>query len=282
MALQKEIWEAGIKENPIHDTSFVMASTDKSEFVNNNTLHLAEAGIDPIVHEDFFAGNAEGKLPITNIDDIPHEVILKTYSTEPTRHRDLEEVELQYDKRTSIINRHRKSIAQRIGKTAAYQWTTAQNNEFNKLINFGANDSIIDGITDLRAFYMDLDVNDGLNLCLNAEHWARIKKEDKVLYKDLMAMKNREYCDFTIHTYSQVPLFTAEGQKKAFGAVREVTDKRASFTWVTDEVFRCFGDVKMYEEKAKAEIQADLLSFAQRSLVGNIRANAPKYLGTII
>ncbi len=282
MGLQKEIWEAGIKENPIHDTSFVMASTDKSEFVNNNTLHLAEAGIDPKVHEDFFAGNAEGKLPITNIDDIPHEVILKTYSTEPTRHRDLEEVELQYDKRTSIINRHRKSIAQRIGKTAAYQWTTGQNDEFNKLMNLAGNDSIIDAITDLRAFFMDLDVNEGLNLCLNADHWARIKKEDKVLYKDLVAMKNKEYCDFKIHTYSQVPLFTGEGVKKAFGSVREATDKRASFAWVTDEVFRSFGDVKMFEEKAKAEIQADLLSFAQRALVGNIRANSPKYLGTII
>lgn len=282
MALTKEVWEAGIKENPIHDTSFVMASTDKSEFVNNNTLHLAEAGIDPVVHEDFFAGNAEGKLPITNIDDIPHEVILKTYSTEPTRHRDLEEVELQYDKRNSIIARHRKSIAQRIGKTAAYQWTTAQNDEFNKLMNLDAADSIIDAVTDIRASYMDLDVNEGLNLCLNASHWARIKKEDKKLYKELVAMKNKEYCDFKIHTYSQVPLFTSAGVKKAFGAVREATDKRASFAWVTDEVFRCFGDVKMYDEKAKAEIQADLLSFAQRSLVGNIRANAPKYLATII
>lgn len=282
MGLQKEVWESAIKENPIHDTSFVMASTDKSEFVNNNTLHLAEAGIDPVVHEDFFAGNAEGKLPITNIDDIPHEVILKTYSTEPTRHRQLEEVELQYDKFTSIVNRHRKSIAQRIGKTAAYQWTTATNDEFNKLMNLGANDSIIDAITDLRAFFMDLDVNDGLNLCLNADHWARIKKEDKTLYKDLVAMKNKEYCDFKIHTYSQVPLFTSAGVKKAFGAVREATDKRASFAWVTDEVFRCFGTVEAFPELKKAEIQADLISFAQRSLVGNIRANSPKYLGTII
>ena len=282
MGLQKEVWESAIKENPIHDTSFVMASTDKSEFVNNNTLHLAEAGIDPVVHEDFFAGNAEGKLPITNIDDIPHEVILKTYSTEPTRHRQLEEVELQYDKFTSIVNRHRKSIAQRIGKTAAYQWTTGTNDEFNKLMNLGANDSIIDAITDLRAFFMDLDVNEGLNLCLNADHWSRIKKEDKQLYKDLVAMKNKEYCDFKIHNYSQVPLFTSAGVKKAFGAVREVTDKRASFSWVTDEVFRCFGTVEAFPEMKKAEIQADLISFAQRSLVGNIRANSPKFLGTII
>jgi len=31
-----------------------------------------------------------------------------------------------------------------------------------------------------------------------------------------------------------------------------------------------------------AGLQADILSFAQRALVGKIRANNPKYLGAII
>jgi hypothetical protein len=39
--LQKEVWIAGIQENPIPNTSFVFASTDKSEYVENNKLHLA-------------------------------------------------------------------------------------------------------------------------------------------------------------------------------------------------------------------------------------------------
>ncbi len=93
--LQKEVWIAGIQENPIPDNSFVFASTDKSEYVENNKLHLAEAGIEPSVHEDYFAGS-EADLPLATINDIPNEVVLKTYSTERTRHRDLQEVELSY------------------------------------------------------------------------------------------------------------------------------------------------------------------------------------------
>ena len=52
--------------------------------------------------------------------------------------------------------------------------------------------------------------------------------------------------------------------------------------WVTDEVFRCFGDVKMYPTLRDSGLQGDTISFAQRALVGVIRAKKPKYLGAIL
>jgi len=53
--LQTEVWIAGIKENPIPDNSFVYQSVDLSQYVEHNKLHLAEAGIEPTVHEDYIA-----------------------------------------------------------------------------------------------------------------------------------------------------------------------------------------------------------------------------------
>jgi hypothetical protein len=47
-------------------------------------------------------------------------------------------------------------------------------------------------------------------------------------------------------------------------------------------VFRCFGDTEMYATLGAAATQADEISFAQRALVGKIRANSPKYLGAIL
>lgn len=279
--LQREVWVAGIKENPIPNTSFVSASVDMSEHVEHNKIHLAEAGIEPSVHEDYFAGN-ENPLPVASIQDIPNEVVLKTYSTEQTRHRDLQEIELQYNKKESVINRHRNSLGKNIGKRAAYSWTTDKNDAFNKLINLGANDSIIDAIIDMEAFFADLDKTEGLNLCLNAEHRARIRKEDYKLYKDMMANPLETFLGFRIWQYSQTPLFDNTGVKKPYGAVKAATDKRSSFLWVSDEVFRCFGDVEIYETLRDSGLQADTLSFAQRALVGKIRAANPKYLGTII
>lgn len=280
--LQTEVWVADIQENPIPDTSFVFASVDKSQYVNNNTINLVEAGVEPATYENFFESNANAELPIADVTDIPHDVTLKIYSTAATRHRNLEEVELVAGTRQSIVKRHKTSLAKNMGRRAAYAWTPSTNNAFNKLMNLAANDSVIDAITDVRAFYMDLDMNEGLNLCLTPDHWKRIKKEDKKLYKELMAEKNKEYADFKIFTYSNCPLFTSAGVKKPYGAAKEAGDKKASFFWVSDETFRCFGDTEVFFEPKKARIQADLLSFGQRALVGAVRAKNPKYFGAII
>lgn len=153
--LQTEVWVAGIQENPIPEQSFVFASRDLSEHVDNNKLHLAEAGVEPGVHEDYFAGS-EADLPLATITDIPNEVVLKTYSTERTRHRKLQEVELQYNKRKSVIGRHKVSLAKNMGKTAAFQWSPTVDNEFNKIMNIAADASVIDAIIDLQAFFNQL------------------------------------------------------------------------------------------------------------------------------
>lgn len=276
--LQKEVWIAGIQENPIPETSFVFASQDKSEYVDNNKLHLAEAGIEPSVHENYFAGS-ETDLPLATINDIPNEVVLNTYSTDRTRHRDLQEVELQYNKRMSITNRHRNALAKNLGVRAAFAWAPAATNTFNKIATAGAG-AFINAIIDMKAFYNGLDMYDNLNICLTAEHMALIEKEDKVLYKQI-ADTNKMY-GFKIFHYNQNALYTAAGVKRPFGSVKAGDDKVCSFTWSSDETFRCFGDTEMYETIRSAATQADEISFAQRALVGNIRATNPKYLGAIL
>ncbi len=276
--LLKEVWIAGIKENPIPKTSFVMASTDKSEYVENNKLNLAEAGVEPSVYEDYFAGS-ETDLPITTITDIPNEVLLKTYSTSRTRHRNLQEIELSYNKRASVVGRHKKVLDLNLAKRAAFAWSPAADNAFNKIITLGAG-SFVDAVIDMQAFYEGLDLTDNLNVCLTPADRAKIRKENKVLYKEI----NDEgtMYGFKVWGYSQNPLYTSAGAKKPFGAVRAAGDLQASFFWCSDETFRCFGDVEMYETIRSAASQADEISFAQRALVGNIRATTPKYLGAII
>lgn len=279
--LQTEVWVAGIKENPIPDHSFVFASTDMSEYVENNKLHLAEAGIEPDVHEDYFAGN-ENPLPVASINDIPNEVVLKTYSTDQTRHRDLQEIELQYNKRESVMKRHKNSLAKNIGRRASFAWTPADTDAFNKVIQLGVGDSFTEAVIDMEAFFAEHDIEGTLNICLDPKHMAMIRKEDYKLYKTIKSEKGADLYGFKIYSYSKNPLFTSAGVKKPFGATMEAGDKRCSFMWVTDEVFRCFGDVQMYENLRDSGLQADTLSFAQRALVGKIRANNPKYLGAII
>lgn len=277
--LQTEVWIAGIKENPIPDNSFVHQSVDLSQYVEHNKLHLAEAGVEPPVHEDYFA-TANNPLPVADIADIANEVVLHTYSTEQTRHRQLQEIELAYDKRSSVIQRHRVSLAKNIGKRAAYAWSPKKDDAWNKVCNLATSDSVIDAIIDIKSFLEGKDIYDGINICLNADHFARIRKEDKRIYKDIMN-ENQMY-GIKVFRYNQTPLYTKTGEKKPFGATKDTDDKQSSIVWVTDEVFRCFGDVEMYPTLRDSGLQADTISFAQRALVGVIRAKNPKYLGAIL
>lgn len=278
--LLTEVWIGHLQENPVPDMSFIAQSQDLSGYVVNNTLHLAEAGIEPDVHEDYFRAD-NGELPVQAITDIPHEVLLKIFSTSQTRHNNLLEKELSYDKRASVINRHRSAIAKNMAKRTAHAWGATTNDAHNKIMNLGANDSVIDALIDMQAFFRDLDMA-GMNIILSAEHAARIRKEDKKLYKDISSEKGAEIYDFKIFYYSQTPYYNASGQKKPWGSAIESGDKKSSIIWHPDEVFRCFGDTEMYATLGHSGYQADMISFAQRALTGKIRGNAPKYFGAIL
>lgn len=280
MSLLTEIWIGHLQENPVPDTSFIAQSQDLSAYVENNKLHLAEAGVEPSVHEDYFRTD-KGELPVQAIEDIPHEVILKIFSTNRTRHNKLLEVELSYDKRASVINRHRNAIAKEMAKRTAHAWGAHTNDAQNKILNLGANDSVMDALIDMQAFFRNLDIS-GMNIILSSEHAARIRKEDKKLYKEISSEKGAELYDFKVFYYSQTPYYTVNGEKKPWGSVVGSGDKKSSIIWHPDEVFRCFGETEMFATLGDAGYQADLISFAQRGLTGKIRGNAPKYFGAIL
>lgn len=279
MALQTQVWTSEIIENPFPDGSFVKKSKDLSEWVDHDKINLVEAGVEPAVYEDYFNGS-ETALPLANINDIPHEVVLKTYSTEQTRHRDLQDVELQYDKKASIIKRHKQALDRNMAVRASFAWTPAATNAFNKLTTLAPGDSAVDAIIDIQAFMASLDLNGDLNMCLTPELMARIRKEDKVLYKDIL--NEQKMYGFNVFQYSKSPLFTSANVKKPMGSAPEAGDKRASFFWATDEVFRAMGSVEMYANLRDSAFQADTLSFAQRALIGAMRASNPKYFGAIV
>ncbi len=280
--LQKELWIADLKEQPLPDTSFINQSQDFSGFVNNNTLHLAEAGVDPDVHLNYFSQNAD-ELPIQAIDDIPHEVLLQIWSTSQTKHNNLLEAELAYDKRASVLNRHRNALAKNMAARTAYAWAAATNDANNKILNLGATDSVIDGIIDMQAFFRDLDLDmSNMNIILNAQHAARVRKEDAKLYKEISSEKGASIYDFKVFFYSKTPYYTAAGVKKPFGSTVDGTDKKSSIIWSSEEVFRCTGDVEVYATLGHSGWQADLFSMGQRALNGKIRSNAPKFFGAIL
>ena len=178
--LTTEVWVSDLAENPAPDNSFIGQSQDLSAYVNSNKINLAEAGVEPSVHEDYFRTD-NGELPVQAINDIPHEAILKIYSTSQTRHNSLIEAELAYDKRSSIIKRHRAALAKEMAKRTAYAWGAVTNDKHNKILNLSASDSVIDALIDMQAFFQDLDVDmDGMNNELGDELGPPVQYGDPI------------------------------------------------------------------------------------------------------
>lgn len=67
MPIEKELWVDIIKEQPIQEGDFLNESEDLSALVDNNTLHLAEAGVEPEV----FIDNDTYPVGIVQREDVP-------------------------------------------------------------------------------------------------------------------------------------------------------------------------------------------------------------------
>lgn len=280
--LEKEVWIADLKENPVPDSSFVSASVDYSEFVENDILHLQEAGASPETRKNYFNGtSSDMELPVQIINDIPHDKALDTFSTVQTRHNNLLEIELSYNKKMSVINRHKNSLARKMGEEAAWQWAPPWHSSNNNVMQVASGASIIDAIIDMEMWFRGRGIEGQMNLCLNPVHLGLIKKEDKKLFKDMFQEPGGVYNNFKLWIYSNNPIYWY-GTKQPIGTIAVPGKQDCSFAWITEEVFRSFGSVEMYETLKHSGWQADLMSFAVRAAAGPIRYSNPKNLGAIL
>ena len=278
--LAQEVWIPMLLDNPYPNASFLQAATPMSSLVDNDKINLAEAGVDPNVLVD----NAVYPVPTVDASDIPKEVTLKTYDTENSVVRNAVAVELAYDQRALYVNKHKKALAKKLGMDAAYMYapTQADGAKNNFVLNLGANDSIIDAIIDLGTQFINVDVDpDDLNLVLNPFHMAAISKEDKKLYKSILAEPGSVMYNFRIWQYSKNPHYiTATGVKAAYGsAFVPGTHSRASFAFVGSEVMAADGSAEMFSRLKDPEARGDIFGFQKRALATTLRG---KYSGAIL
>ncbi|MBK7097899.1 MAG: hypothetical protein IPH58_05545 [Sphingobacteriales bacterium] len=279
VGLAQEVWIPLVLDNPYPSASFLQAATNLSSLVNYDKINLAEAGVDP----DVLVDNAVYPVPIVDASDTPKDVTLKTYDTKNTVVRNAVAIELAYDQRALYAAKHRNALAKRIGEDAAYMYApasaSAPNNNFIK--NLGSGDSIIDAIIDLAKDFRNADADEGMNLVLCPNHEAKMAKEDKVLYKNLIAEPGMEYCGFRIWRYTRNPIYIAStGVKAAYGtAFVDGTHKYSSFAFLTGEVMVADGSVEMFSRLKDPEARGDMFGFQKRALATTLRG---KYSGAIL
>lgn len=276
--LATEVWLPDVMENFYPSNSFLTAARDLSALVDNDKINLAEVGADPTVLKN----NVAYPIGANVAQDTPLEVSLDYYDTDSTIVRNAIAVELAYDQRLLYAKKHQKALLKRFSMDAAFAYAPTQDDATTPVLNLAANDSFIDAIIDLRAKYDSLD-DDGSDrhLVLSPSHLAKIAKEDKALYKSILATENAMLYSFMIHTFSKNPIYVgATGVKAAFGtAYLAGTHKYSSFSFIGSEVMKAQGTFKLFSLLNSPDQKGDVFNFQMRGLVSSLRG---KYSGAIL
>lgn len=273
--LFKEIWIGKLMENFYPDGSFLLESEDMTAFVENNTINLADAGVDPVV----LVNNTTYPVPLSERTDNPLALPLDYLDTVNTVVRNATAIQLAYNKLESVIRQHRMALAKTSVKKAAHAYGPTSNTDITPVLSIGGG-SIIDVIIDAESAYDALDVPaDGRILVLCPAHKAALKKADKLLFKDVFGQKGSgELYSFKVYNTSVTPTYNA-GVKNAYGAVPAMGDQKSSLFYSKYEVMRADGEYDMFSRLKDPEARGDIIGFQKRFIALPIRNKA---IGAII
>ena len=274
--LQKEIWTDILMEKFYPDSSFLTEARDMSALVEYNKINLAEVGASP----DVLIDNTSYPIAVTSRTDIPKELALRTLDTTSTVVRNVEAMELAYDKMSSVVYGHKMELQRIAAKLAAWNYSPAADSQYTPVlaatgaINSGKRRLTFTDVMNLMVSFNGLDIPmDGRILVLNPQHESDLILQDLAMYKT--AIVNGMLFGFKLYRTSVTPIFNGSlGTKVAYGAVAAATDTIASIAFHKDEVMKATGSIVMFAKYADPDNKGDVINFQMRFCALSLRTKA--------
>ena len=119
MALIKEIWVQDVQEALNRNADFLPYSVDHSAYIAFGTVHVPQSGSNPTVVKN----PATVPLAISERTDTDRTYALNQFALEPTLISNLDELQISYDKRQSVLGQQITTLTQRIGDEVAISWS---------------------------------------------------------------------------------------------------------------------------------------------------------------
>lgn len=288
MALNREVWIDQIKEGFYPDDSFLNKVTDYSEFVDNNKLHIASAGIDPEV----LINNTTYPIAVAGRDDDDNIITLDKFETENTMVRRPEAIEYSYDKLESVIRQHRSTLRKGVAMKAVHAFAPGADTADTPLVL--TTGEAADGrrrmrfadILTLKERFDDAEIPlEERFIVLHPKHVSDLLLEDITLFKNLTDIRDGEpfnFAGFGCFSFSQMPVYrTIDGAltKVAYAAVKENTERFASVAFYSKEVMKADGEIHMYSVENEPRERATIVGFDKRFVALPIRG---KGVGAIV
>lgn len=254
------------------DGSWLDGIPDASSVVDNDVIHLIDAGVDPEV----LVNNTTYPIALQTLADGDIAISLDKFQTKVTPITDDELHAATYDKMSRVIEAHKDAIDESKYAKAAHSLCAAENAAKTPVITTtGARDAATGRLTltkdDLLKAKAALDklgvpaINRRLVLCSDHVNdilgWSEAFQRQYNL--DNVNGKVGRLFGFDIYESASTPLYTTAGKKKAFGAAATTGEFASSFGFYTPRVFKATGSTKMYYSQAETDPlnQRNLINF---------------------
>ncbi len=118
MALQKEIWLSTIVEKFFADDTFAGRAANHSAFAEGSKIHVPNAGSKPAVTVD------NTTYPVEHAERADADLYynLHKYEVGPVRVGDIDDVQLSYDKRTSVLGSVKNALTEQVHSDILTAW----------------------------------------------------------------------------------------------------------------------------------------------------------------
>ncbi len=256
-----EVWTGEIVKqfNAGLKGSFMDGLPNYNQFVENDVLHLLDAGVDP----DVIINNTTYPIPLQELNDSDIAISLDKLTTKTTPITDDELYAISYDKIALVKEKHGNSLIKGAKMKGIHAFAPASHTANTPVL--ATTGEVVDGRyrltrADIVKLKTQLDKSgvpeEGRRLVLCSDH-----VEDLLLVDQLFAQQYYNYTTgkianvlgFEIYTYISNPLYTSAGVKKSLGAIASTGEYQASVCFVKSEMFTAAGSTKMYYSEAKTD-----------------------------
>lgn len=278
MALNKEIWIDSIVGNLFADDSFLARAVNHSAFVENKTVHVPNAGSAPTVtkNRSTFPATAGART------DYDLSYSLGEFSTAPFYITNVEETELSYDKRESIVSACREALKNAVATDILKSWLPASG--FAKVATTGPNVAAhlasqtgnrkAVTLTDILAVKKEMDKanvpQDGRCLLLDYEMYAELlaaltTSQANAFLASADAAKGIVGRIYGFDVYECAEVLRAVAAGTSLQTTPAATDQAAGLAWHPSCVSVAQGEAQLFEREKDPLYYGDVVSALVRA-----------------
>lgn len=280
MPLQTEVWIDTLQENFFPDNSFVQKSEDDSQYVDNKTVHVPNAGRPSKVQVNRTTKPAQ---PTERTDqDLTYE--LDELTSDPVHISHADTVELSYNKRSSIILNDKEEMRRVASELILQRWAKGADSAHTILTDGAQRDAHTTQGTGRRLKMTDkvvhqiairMDKQDlpatGRYLIIDSDMYADLL--DSLTEANRMAfLASADVSKGTVGRLYNIDIFSRSTvlRMKANGELittpdgGDATEVAAGFAWQKSCVSRAMGKIEMFASEKDPQYYGDIYSFLMR------------------